>query len=66
MTKSKWATRLIKAILWIAPGATLLGTSCGAEVRASLIGAGADFAGDSLSTILQALIPVEDLVGAEG
>jgi hypothetical protein len=65
MTKKKWVTLTVKALLWLAPGATLLGTSCGAEMRASAIGAGADFVGTSLGKLLEAFIPVDDLLPAE-
>lgn len=65
MTRSGWVTRITKAILWIVPGTTLLGTSCGVEVRNSLIGATADFAGDSLTILLGALLPIEDWVNPD-
>ena len=62
MTKSKWIRWISMMLLWVAPGATLMGTSCGAELRSSVIGAGADCAGDSFGAILGALFPVEDWV----
>ena len=54
MTESKWVRRTVKAILWLAPGAALLGTSCGVSMRESAISAGADFVGTSLGKILTA------------
>ncbi len=63
MTKGKWVTRTAKVMLWLAPGVTLLGTSCGVELRDSAISAGADFLGTSLGKVLEALIPVDTLVG---
>jgi hypothetical protein len=62
MTKSNWRSRAMRAMVWLAPGATLLGTSCGAEVRDAVIAAGADFVGASLGTILETLIPVDTLL----
>jgi hypothetical protein len=44
----------------------LLGTSCGLAVRDSVISAGAGFVGSAFTTILQQLIPVEDIVGGGG
>ena len=65
MTNRKWVTRTAKMILWLAPGATLLGTSCGAEMRASAIGAAADFLGASLGDLLEAWVPVTNLLPDE-
>lgn len=62
MKRNKWTTLTVKALLWLAPGAALFGTSCGAEMRASAIGAAADFLGASIGTLLEAYIPVDNLV----
>ncbi len=62
MRKNKWVTLTAKMLLWLAPGATLLGTSCGAEMRASAISAGADFVGTSLGKLLEAWVPVNNLL----
>lgn len=65
MTKAKWTARISKALIVIASGTTLLGTSCGVELRNAVIGAGADFVGNSLIIILENIFPVEDLLANE-
>jgi len=65
MTKAKWVTRVAKIVMLLAPGATLLGTSCSVEVRDAAIGAGADFVGASLGTILETLVPVEEWLAGD-
>ncbi len=59
MTRPKWITRTAKLMLWLAPGVTLMGTSCGVEFRDAAIGAGADFVGASIGAILEGLIPID-------
>ncbi len=67
MTKSQWVTRIGKAMIVIASGTTLLGTSCGVEVRNAVITAGAEFVGASLGTVLETLFPIDEiLAGADG
>lgn len=66
MMNRKWVTRTVKMILWLVPGTMLLGTSCGAELRASSIGALADFVGASLGELLEAWVPVDNLLPADG
>lgn len=60
MRRPLWAIRFMKALMLLLPGATVLGTSCGVETRDAAIGAGADFVGDSIGAILNALFPVEE------
>ena len=64
MTKNKWLNLTVKMLLWLAPGAALFGTSCGAEVRSSAISAGADFVGTSLGKILEVAFPVDNWLGS--
>jgi hypothetical protein len=66
MKKNRWVTLTVRALLWLAPGAALFGTSCGAEIRASAIGAAADFVGSSLSTLLDAYFPLDHLLPDTG
>jgi hypothetical protein len=66
MSKNNWVTRTTKAVLWLAPGVTLLGTSCGVEMRNSAISAGADFVGTSLGKLLEALVPVDAVISQIG
>jgi len=65
MTKPRRISRLAAAMLWLAPGATVLGSSCARELRDSLIDTGVGFVGDTASDLLYALFPVGDwLAGA--
>ncbi|HOB75786.1 MAG TPA: hypothetical protein PKG54_14815 [Phycisphaerae bacterium] len=62
MTKSQWVTRIGKAMIVVASGTTILGTSCGVEVRNAVIAAGAEFVGASLGTVLETLFPISDIL----
>jgi len=42
-----------------------MGTSCSDNVRQAVVSATLDFLENSTGTILEAVIPVEDLVGGE-
>jgi hypothetical protein len=66
MKRNRWVTLTVKTLLWLAPGAALFGTSCGAEFRASAIGASADFLGTTIGTLLEAYFPVDNLVPDTG
>lgn len=66
MTKNQWITRIGKGMIVIATGTTLLGTSCGVEMRNAAITAGAEFVGASLGAVLESLFPVDDLLGGGG
>jgi hypothetical protein len=63
MTTCKWATRLLKIFLCVAPGSMLMGGGCGPMLRDSIVAAGMDFVRDATYDLLQALIPVEQIVG---
>ncbi len=64
MTKGTRVTRTAKVLLWLAPGVTLMGTSCGVEFRDAAIGAGADFVGASIGAALEGLIPIDTWIGS--
>ena len=63
----RMARKVTIMVIGLASGTALLGSSCTADVRDSLVSAGLDFVGDSAITVLDTLIPVEDiLTGADG
>ena len=64
MKKTKMS-RLWRWCALVAPGASLMGTSCSDNVRQAVVSATLDFLENSTGTILEAVIPVEDLVGGE-
>ncbi|GMU22465.1 MAG: hypothetical protein AMXMBFR13_25510 [Phycisphaerae bacterium] len=55
-----------RMVMWLVPGSMVLGTSCGAQLKDSVVGAGVDFVGQSVLTALEILIPVEDIVAGDG
>ena len=54
--------RKATVILWIVTGSVLLGSSCAADIRDTLVGAGLDFVGDSAVTVLETFVPVEAIL----
>ncbi len=56
--------RIFRWMLWLAPGAGALTTSCGADVRDAVTAASLDFVQQSAFDLLTALISVNDLLGA--
>ena len=64
MMKSGWVSRLMRGVMWLVPGAAVLGTHCSAsDIRDALVSAGLDFVQDSASQVLSTLIPVEEIMG---
>jgi hypothetical protein len=55
--------RIYRWLLWLAPGAGLMTSSCGADVRDAVTAASLDFVQQSVFDLLSALISVNDLLG---
>ena len=62
MDGMRWMSRKIAIALWVATGSVLLGSSCTSDIRDTLVAAGYDFVGDSATTALETLIPVESIL----
>ena len=52
-------------VMWLATGTVMLGSSCAADVRDSLVSAGLDFVEDSASAVLERMVPVEEMMNGE-
>ena len=66
MSRTHWSFRVARYLIWLLPGATVLGGGCSArDVRDSLVAAGLDFVQDSALELLDAAFPVAELLGAE-
>jgi hypothetical protein len=55
--------RIFRCTLWLAPGAGLFTTSCGADVRDAVTAASLDFVQQSAFDLLTALVSVNGLFG---
>jgi len=62
MTRSCWVTRTVRLIMWLVPGAGMFGSSCASDVRESLVAASLDFVEESAGEVLNALIPVDEVL----
>ena len=66
MTKSPWIIRLVQRMMWLVPGAAIVGTSCGlTDIRDAAVAAGLDFVEDSASEVLNAVFPVGEILSGE-
>jgi len=52
-------------MMWTASGTVMLGSSCAADIRDSIMSAGLDFVADSAKTVLDTLVPVEDMLNGQ-
>lgn len=64
MKRRRWIGRVFVVLAYLVPGAAVMGTSCAADVRDTVIDAGVDFVGDSVGEFLDALFPVSEIVAA--
>ncbi|GMU21777.1 MAG: hypothetical protein AMXMBFR13_18660 [Phycisphaerae bacterium] len=66
MRRQRQLIRVGKVVLWLVPGTAVLGTSCAADLRDAVTGAGVDFVGVATGELLQALFPVDQMVNGAG
>lgn len=52
----QWA----KVLMWLVPGAWVLGSSCASDIQDSLRAAGMDFVEESAGQVLGELLPVDE------
>ena len=64
-SQSSWSKRARRLVLWVLPGALAFGTSCLGDMRKSLVAAGLDFVEGTAGSILQAVIPVDEILSNE-
>jgi hypothetical protein len=66
MTRQWWNRRLMRILVLLAPGAALLstGTSCGDQIRQSMIDTGTTFFSQSISLLIESA--VTDLLTGAG
>ncbi len=62
MSRRRWALWCVQVLIWIVPGTALWGAGCQTQFRDSVIGAGADFAGDVVTKVLETIIPVDTIL----
>jgi hypothetical protein len=65
MSRRRLGLWCLQVLFWIVPGSSLLGAGCQTQLRDSLVAAGADFAGDTATKVLQMLIPVDAMLGGQ-
>ena len=61
---SRVGTVIRRAAMLLVPCATVLGTGCLYEIRQSVIAAGLDFVEGTVGTVIETLIPVEDILSS--
>jgi hypothetical protein len=62
MKRSPWLSRFLKVLISLSAGGTLIGTSCGEDLRNTVRAAGLDFVKSSSGTALQTFIPIKDIL----
>ena len=66
MKRRRWGVRVLVVLAYLAPGAVLMGSSCAVDVRDAVLDAGVSFIGDTVSQLLDAVFPVEQIVAGGG
>ena len=66
MMKRSWVHRIVRnALIWGVPGAVALGTSCVESIRDSIVSGGLDYVEGTTESILDAVVPVDELIPGE-
>lgn len=58
MARQRWAGRLVRILVLLAPGAALMstGTSCGDQIRQSMLDTGTNFFAQSVSLLIESAV----------